>query len=337
MWSIGAPNAGRRHASLGAALRLVHLPETHGQAAAAAAWLVAQGMPQLSLVEQSATPTARELRLQPELTLICDQEGLWLAANGMKMQPNWLGELPRLQRAGAKTEVLARACLAAQSPRIIDATAGLGHDGLLLAWCGAEVTLVERHPILALLLQSAQQQALAAADPRLRLAAGRIRLVHAKSEDYLSAQITQRIEQITQHRATAQFTDQASIDHSGQGQTYQDSLESFATDAVDVVYLDPMFPKSPRDKKQPLVKKEMQILQLLLHSAAGDEADIDWGDALLPLAQQISARVIVKRPKLAQPLAGIEPDHRWVGEACRFDGYFQTFAQPQTISPSESD
>ncbi len=317
-------------AGIGVGLRLIHLPETRAQATAASDWLAAHGVALPMLTEQSATPTARELRLQPELTLICDLEGLWLAANGMKMQPNWLGELPRLQRAGAKTEVLARACLAAQAPRIIDATAGLGHDGLLLAWCGAEVTLIERHPILALLLQSAQQQALQAADARLRSAAARIHLVHAKSEDYLSSLISQQY-------ATDQFSDQMSIDHSGQGKSAVDSLESDVRAQADVIYLDPMFPKSNRDKKAPLVKKEMQILQLLLHTAAGSDADLDWGDALLPLARQLSPRVIVKRPKLAVPLAGIEPDHRWIGEACRFDGYFQTFALPQADASPEQD
>ncbi len=314
MWSVGARND--HVAGCGGRLRLIHLPETAAAAADAAAWLRHAGVA-VVLHDQAASPTARELRLQPELTLICDTAGLWLAANGMKMQPDWIGELPRLQRAGAKSEVLTRACLAAQSPRLIDATAGLGHDALLLAWCGAQVTLIERHPILALLLQSAQQQALAAADPRLRLAAARMTLIHGKSEVFLT-------DLIAAQAASALAVAPAANGDSGQGLAARDSVQSTASTGYDVIYLDPMFPKSARDKKQPLVKKEMQILQFLLHDVdVARHDDIDWGDALLPLARQVAARVIVKRPKLAVPLAGVAPDHRWVGEACRFDGYFQ--------------
>ncbi|WP_410210620.1 class I SAM-dependent methyltransferase [Aquirhabdus sp.] len=287
-------------------LRLIHLPDTARQASAAKQWLDdyivnhaanhTATHPRdyhftLTLHEQEVTPTARELRLHPELALICDHAGLWLAVNGMKMQPDWVGELPRLQRAGVRSEVLARACLATESPKIMDATAGLGHDGLLLAWCGATVTLVERHPILALLLISAKEQAMTHADKRLQQALSRITLVHAKSEELLT-------ESIQLSKEDTQF---------------------------DVIYLDPMFPKSATEKKQPLVKKEMQILQYLLHSS-DDSVVVDWGDALLPLAQKVAKRVIVKRPKLAEPLSGIEPDHRWVGDACRFDGYFQPHA-----------
>ncbi|HEY4713441.1 MAG TPA: class I SAM-dependent methyltransferase, partial [Aquirhabdus sp.] len=88
----------------------------------------------LVLEEQAETPTARELRKQPELGLIYDAQGLWLAANGMKMQPDWVGQLPRLYRAGIRNELLARACLISSTANIVDATAGLGHDALLLAW-----------------------------------------------------------------------------------------------------------------------------------------------------------------------------------------------------------
>lgn len=91
---------------------------------------------------------SKDLRQQPELALLLDQDGLWLAADGMRMQPDWLGQLPRLKRATIKTELAARACQVEQQPLIIDATAGMGHDGLLLARLGATVILVEQHPIV---------------------------------------------------------------------------------------------------------------------------------------------------------------------------------------------
>ena len=97
---------------------------------------------------------ARFFRLNPELALCVDQDGLWLCANGMKMQPDWQAEVGRLKRASLKSEMIARACNLAEKPKLIDATAGLGHDSLLMAYLGAEVTLVERHPILFTLLES---------------------------------------------------------------------------------------------------------------------------------------------------------------------------------------
>jgi 16S rRNA (guanine1516-N2)-methyltransferase len=239
----------------------------------------------LVLVEQAETPTARELRKQPELALIYDEHGLWLAANGMKMQPDWVGQLQRLYRAGIRNELLARACLISPTVKIVDATAGLGHDSLLLAWLGASVTMVERHPILAALLMDAKAQAARFTDERLHQTLTRMTVVFAKSEAYL--------------------------------------MDSAIHTEVDVVYLDPMFPKATTDKKQPLVKKEMQILQYLLSMPRSSDDDIDWGDELLPLAMNVAKRVVVKRPRLAEPLAGIEPAHRWLGDACRFDGYFQ--------------
>ncbi len=195
---------------------------------------------------------ARFLRLNPEMTLVLDSDGLSLAANGMKMQPDWRAEIPRLKRASLKSEMIARACQLGEKPTLIDATAGLGHDSLLMAHLGAEVQLVERHPIL---------------------------------NRYLS----QLIEQNEQ---------------------------------VDVVYLDPMFPQRDQNqqalKKQAQVKKQMQLLHMLLP----EDGEMDLGDQLLDLAKQIAKRVIVKRPRHAVYLAEETPDHQWLGDACRFDAYF---------------
>lgn len=82
---------------------------------------------------------------------------------------------------------------------------------------------------------------------------------------------------------------------------------------VDVIYLDPMYP--PR-KKSATVKKEMRILQALL----GKDEDID---ALFAIARLKAAkRVVIKRPKLAEPIAQQEPDWVLRGQSTRFDVYF---------------
>ena len=91
---------------------------------------------------------------------------------------------------------------------------------------------------------------------------------------------------------------------------------------VDVIYLDPMFPQRDQNqqavKKQAQVKKQMQLLHLLLP----EDGEMDLGDHLLVLAQDIAKRVVVKRPRLAVFLNDQQPNHQWQGDACRFDAYF---------------
>ncbi|RYY80597.1 MAG: rRNA methyltransferase [Moraxellaceae bacterium] len=243
--------------------------------------LLQQGIDSKLQIVETINP--KFLRQHPELALVLDEHGLHLAAAGMKMQPDWIGQLARLKRASHKNELLARACQTEQQPILIDATAGLGHDGLLLAWLGAKVTLIERHPVLFSLLQDSFQRAIQY--PELMPVMQRIQLVHADARVYLN-QLQQQGER------------------------------------VDVIYLDPMFPKGGHkdQKKQALVKKEMQVLHQLLP----EHGAMDLGEYLLPLAQQRAGRVIVKRPRHAPTLTDSKPQHQWLGDACRFDGYFQS-------------
>jgi 16S rRNA (guanine1516-N2)-methyltransferase len=82
--------------------------------------------------------------------------------------------------------------------------------------------------------------------------------------------------------------------------------------SIDVVYLDPMFPEST---KTALVKKEMRVF----HELVGVDADADH---LLELAlAKAQYRVVVKRPRLAPPLANRESTYSLIGKANRFDVY----------------
>lgn len=59
------------------------------------------------------------------------------------------------RKAEGKKQGLVRACKPAQGIKIIDATAGWGRDAAILASFGAEILMLERHPIMATLLADA--------------------------------------------------------------------------------------------------------------------------------------------------------------------------------------
>lgn len=79
--------------------------------------------------------------------------------------------------AGGRRQLLGRATGLAKQPdlEILDATAGLGRDGYTLAALGARVSLLERQPQIAALLQDALRRALA--DPALAPVAQRIEIL----------------------------------------------------------------------------------------------------------------------------------------------------------------
>ncbi len=99
-------------------------------------------------------------------------------------------------------------------------------------------------------------------------------------------------------------------------------MNYFQTDAItwlknpdtqpDIIYIDPMFPER---KKTALSKLDMRIF----HAIVGDDLD---ADALLNRALSCALmRVVVKRPRLAKPLAGAKPTHSLLGSSSRFDVY----------------
>ena len=83
-------------------------------------------------------------------------------------------------------------------------------------------------------------------------------------------------------------------------------------DYPDMIYLDPMFPPK---KKSALSKQEMRVF----HEIVGADAD---ADRLLKTALTCAKeRVVVKRSRLAKPLADIHPNVAMVGGSSRFDIY----------------
>jgi 16S rRNA (guanine1516-N2)-methyltransferase len=160
-----------------------------------------------------------------------------------------------------------------QTLSVIDATAGLGRDGFILACLGCEVTMLERSPMIAELLQEALTRALANDDFAQRLS---LKLINIDANSYLQA------------LAPDEFPD--------------------------VIYLDPMHPVRT---KSALVKKDIRLLR----EVVGEDLDAD--NLLLTALGRAKRRVVVKRPRLAEPLAKRKPDIVKAGKHSRFDIYLR--------------
>lgn len=157
-------------------------------------------------------------------------------------------------------------------PHIIDGTAGLGRDAFVLAALGCQVTLVERSPVFAALLEDGLSRG--RLNAKTAPICERMRLAHADSTVY-----------------------------------FQQLAES---DRPDVVYLDPMY---PHRGKSALVKKEMRYARAIV----GDDGE---APALLATALKTAReRVVVKRPRSAEPLAGPKPTVAIESKNTRYDVY----------------
>lgn len=84
------------------------------------------------------------------------------------------------RRDEGKKQGLIKACKPAHGIKIIDATAGWGKDAAILASFGAEVLMIERNPVMALLLEDALQYQSDEDKSRLKLS-----LHHGSAHDYL--------------------------------------------------------------------------------------------------------------------------------------------------------
>ncbi len=162
------------------------------------------------------------------------------------------------------------------TPTVLDATAGLGRDAFVLASLGCKVQMVERHPVVAALLEDGLHRA--QADPDIGgWVRERMSMMHASSEEACTL-----------------------------------SVNASSLERPSVVYLDPMF---PHKKKSALVKKEMHMLQSLVG------ADNDADKLFVPAYALATKRVVVKRPKYAQFIAGKVPSLQIESKNTRFDVY----------------
>ena len=127
------------------------------------------------------------------MLLIQDFDGLSLQMTGRKapgpVRVDWTSgrTAHRCQQGGA--ELVVKAVGAARATRplsVIDATAGMGEDALVLACHGCRLTLLERSPVMAALL--ADGMARAAGDAELAPVLERMRLIVANALEWLDQQ-----------------------------------------------------------------------------------------------------------------------------------------------------
>ncbi len=145
--------------------------------------------------QQRAATLARQLALPPAVTaaelaghdliLRVAEDGLSLHMPDSPMKPLRIdftgGALAhRRQFGGGRRQAIARAVgLKGKTvPTVLDATAGLGTDGFVLASLGCTVHLVEKNPIIFALLEDAVRRLAEAGDHQL---AGRMHLYHGDS------------------------------------------------------------------------------------------------------------------------------------------------------------
>ena len=177
----------------------------------------------------------------------------------------------RLTHANLTHELPVKACRIKNRPMplsVLDATAGMGEDALLLAAYGFDVTLYERDETIYKLLEDTLKRA---------------------RED---ADLCNTVSRMTLY--------------------FEDSIKAMKElkDKPDIVYLDPMFPLRT---KSGLVKKKFQLIHEL-EKPCEDERELL--DAAMSAAL---VKVVIKRPRKGEYLAGVKPDYSIEGSTVRYD------------------
>ncbi len=145
------------------------------------------GVPATALAGELGLELVCSWGLRPwEFVLVSTPERLELRDNRTRRTRPCYVDAARLARSRqnrSRRQPLARA-IGARTHRVIDATAGLGQDALLLAGMGYEVTALERCAVLAALLRDGVERA--RRDQRLkRLIADRLRIIGGEARQLI--------------------------------------------------------------------------------------------------------------------------------------------------------
>lgn len=115
-----------------------------------------------------------------ELTLLFDSSGVSLTGFGLTFRGDFEQVLHRLTGGRLQHEMLVHITKTKkESPRAVDATAGMGEDSILLAAAGYDVTMYEQNAVIAALLKDALRRA--KKNPVLKDIVSRMRLIEGNS------------------------------------------------------------------------------------------------------------------------------------------------------------
>jgi 16S rRNA (guanine1516-N2)-methyltransferase len=233
-----------------------------------------------------------DISLDGEISFLVRESSLSLIDPGLdkkaRVQIDFTGGATDHRRrfGGGKSQSLAKAIGLDQKKgfSVVDATAGLAADSFVMACLGANVLMLERSPVLALMITEGLHRASQSAaddDQELANIIQRMQFLHVDAFDWLKKQ---------------------------------------ENDSQGVVYLDPMFPER---KKKAAVKKEMQLLQSLLEPSLEQEPlrESEERDLLEQAIRTSYHRTVVKRPRNAPVLGGQKPGYSLEGKSTRFDIY----------------
>jgi 16S rRNA (guanine1516-N2)-methyltransferase len=220
---------------------------------------------------------------QAQWQLVFTSQGLVLR---LSSEPTWSDILVdfaasnlqyRQQHGGGRNEAISKAIgiKGKQSVNVLDCTAGMGTDSFIMACVGAQVTLLERSPIIGALLENALIRGAQTSDVECLKVCERMDLKQQDAIAYLN-----------ENKATAKQTD--------------------------VAYLDPMF---PHKKKSALVKKEMRAFQMLLGPDQDSEllltGAINFAPKRIVVKRPVSAPALDNQQGLMPSMAIGSKKHRF--------------------------
>lgn len=285
--------------------RLIYVDEAQQGQVAPLQDLVIQHNLSLILAPELITDRLNQKRLQQlstdsaqAIVLLDNKNQLSLLVDSLSVAPEWDKLQRRVVSAGRKSELLLQAAKITTDSQVIDATAGFGHDSLILASTGAQVTMLEQQPIMALLLLAEQQRM--SHEPNWQKLMARLHIINTDALSYFAY-----LQDVT-----------------------VDARDTAINKSADVIYLDPMFPmdsyQNSKTGKGAKVNKQMQALHQLAAppTVAQEQQLLQSAQALIKNGEQQSGRVIIKRPQQAPLFANQAADESWHNAALRFDGYF---------------
>lgn len=108
------------------------------------------------------------------------------------LSADWLSAEQRRRIEAGRRQLLPRALGVHRCAglRILDATGGLGRDGFTLAALGASVSIAERQPLVAALLEDARGRALVSDEALLREAAARTQVLARDARDLVAEELS---------------------------------------------------------------------------------------------------------------------------------------------------